>query len=379
MGLLSEGIFGMGGYGGMGGAKPPAGLLGKHFDPAEMRKQQLKQGLLMAGIGMLTNGKGSTGEVLGQSLGAGLQGANQAGLNYKNEAMGYQQMEAQMAEEQRKNQEYQEKEKQKAAIMQMIAEDTPENQQLALTNPQAYAELRMKQQFAGPAEGFTLGEGQQRFDATGKPIASGAPKPPESPKMETLYDEKTGQPYKAQWDASKNEWVRVGGNKSDDALVEITNPDGTVTRVGGSGAKTTEADRRAILLAQQIVAQEPALMQSFDALATGQNTIGGATGVAGRGFMTGEGQNASDALTNVVANWLYLTSGATATDQEVKRQVGMVLPTVLDKPENIAAKKARLQSIIDTMKMRANIQPQAAPNANAPKVRVYNPETGKLE
>ena len=100
------GLFGLGGIGGLGGAQPPAGLLGPYFNPADMRKQQLKQGLLAAGIGLLTNGKGSTGEVLGQGLAAGLQGANQAGINYKQDAMGYnkmaQDMEAQKEKQKQK-------------------------------------------------------------------------------------------------------------------------------------------------------------------------------------------------------------------------------------------------------------------------------------
>jgi hypothetical protein len=167
------GLLGLGGFGGIGGAKPPAGLLGQYFDPAEMRKQQMKQGLLMAGIGMLTNGKGSTGEVLGQSLGAGLQGANQAGINYKQDAMGYQQM-AQQQEEQK------EKERNKAAVMQWL-DGLPEDQQeLARVNPQMAAEAYMKQQFAGPGEGFTLGAGQVRYGPNGQQIAAGPsdiPKP----------------------------------------------------------------------------------------------------------------------------------------------------------------------------------------------------------
>lgn len=324
---MANGIFGLGGFGDIGGAAPPAGLLGNYFDPAEMRKQQLKQGLLQAGIGMLQNGKGSFGEVLGNSFGAGLQGANQAGMNYKQDAMGYSQM-AQQQEEQK------EKERNKAAVMQWL-DGLPEDQQeLARVNPQMAAEAYMKQQFSEK-------------------------EPVKPPAMEVLYDEKTGQQYKGQWNPKTQTWDRVGGNKSDEALVEITNPDGTVTRVGGSGAKTTEADRRAKLLIDQIVQQEAPLMGAFDSLASGQNTVGSATGMAGRGFMTADGQNADDALTNVVANWLYLTSGATATDAEVARQVAMIKPTALDKPENIVGKKARLQSIFDTMKMRSGITNQA--------------------
>ncbi|MDP1702578.1 MAG: hypothetical protein Q8L53_16695 [Aestuariivirga sp.] len=119
---------------------------------------------------MMTNGRGSAGEVIGNSMAAGLQGAQNAGINYKQDALGYQQLDMQMQEQTRKEAEYQEKEKQKAAIMQMISEDTPENQQLAMTNPQAYAELRMKQQFAEPAkptsdiQNYQFGQGDPNFN-----------------------------------------------------------------------------------------------------------------------------------------------------------------------------------------------------------------------
>jgi hypothetical protein len=60
-----------------------------------------------------------------------------------------------------------------------------------------------------------------------------------------------------------------------------------------------------------------------------------------------------------VANWLYLTSGATATDAEIERQTAMVTPGPFDAPERKAAKKARLRQIIATMKDRAGVQGQA--------------------
>ena len=127
------GLFGLGGIGGIGGAQPPAGLLGPYFNPADMRKQQLKQGLLAAGIGLLTGGKGSTGEVLGQGLAAGLQGANNAGINYKQDAMGYNKLAMDMQEQERKR-------KQEAAVAKMV-ESAPENMKALWA---AYPELGAK-------------------------------------------------------------------------------------------------------------------------------------------------------------------------------------------------------------------------------------------
>lgn len=136
------GLLGMGGFGGIGvsGPNPPVGLLGKYYNPAEMRQQQIKQGLLSAGIGMLTNGKGSTGEVLGQSLGAGLTGAMNAGINYREDALGYHKLEAQM-------QEQREKEEEKQRLMDWVNKQPPEMQEFLSVNPQAGAKMWQEQKF----------------------------------------------------------------------------------------------------------------------------------------------------------------------------------------------------------------------------------------
>lgn len=320
------GLLGYGGIGGMGGAQPPAGLLGKFYNPQDMRSQMIKQGLLGAGIGMLQGGKGSTGEVLGNSLAAGLQGVNNAGINYKQDAIGYNALDLQMKEQK-------EKEREHAAVMQWLDTLPPEEQEAARAFPQEYAAQYLQHKFSTTA--------------------------PKSPTVDTFYDEKTGQPYKGQWNPQTNKWDRVGGNKADENGITITNPDGTTTQIGGSGTKTTEADRRASLLTKQIIAQEPQLLADFDTLATLQNAVGGATGMAGRGIMTAEGQMAKDSLTNVLANWLYLTSGATMNQGEIDRQIGLMLPSPLDKPETIQAKKARVQSIFATMKERTGMAPGA--------------------
>lgn len=209
-----------------------------------------------------------------------------------------------------------------------------------------------------PADPFTLQPGDIRFDGSGKQIASGGEKVPTNPVVETMYDEKTGQAYKAQWNPKTNAWDRVGGNKADSNGITITNPDGTTTQIGGSGGKMTEADHKAQLLAQQVVGQEKDLMSKFDTLGSVQNSVPDSMG--GRALQSGDAQIAKDSLKNVVANWLYLTSGATATPQEVDRQFSIIEPSVFDKPEAKAGKKARLQAIIDTMKARANIKTNAA-------------------
>jgi len=373
-GLLGNGLMGMGGLGGMSQGMPPGLLknpmLSQLFDPTAMRNYQIKQGLMSAGAAMMNPDPrlppSGIGGVIGRAAAGGFQGANQAGQDFYGRGM----QNAQLLELDR---EYSQRDQQQKAMEELIPTLPPHIQSFARAYPQQFGEAWMKAQM--PGEGFTLGENQVRYGPDGKPIATGPKGTPKPPTIETFYDEKTGQSFKGQWNAETQSWDRVGGNKADENGITITNPDGTVTQIGGSGSKTTEGDRRANLLIQQIVAQEPQLMASFDTLASALNAIGSATGQPGRAIMTGEAQVAKDSITNVVANWLYLTSGATATDEEVARQTAMVTPAVTDKPETIAAKKARLQSIIDTMKIRGNVQPNEA----QPKRYRYNPATGELE
>jgi hypothetical protein len=51
--------------------------------------------------------------------------------------------------------------------------------------------------------------------------------PMKAPSVETFYDEATGQPYNAQWDAATGGWQRVGGTKAPGKGITINNIDGT--------------------------------------------------------------------------------------------------------------------------------------------------------
>jgi hypothetical protein len=266
---------------------------------------------------------------------------------------------------------------------------TPEQKQMAMMtiqqemqNRDPMHQLQMQQAQQGVDKGSIELE-QLRHPAAPKPIEVGGRlidpvtmkpvyEPPPAlndkpPTIETLYDEKTGQAYKGQWNAKTQSWDRVGGNKADSNGITITNPDGTTTQIGGnrSGGKMTEADHKAVLLASQMVGQEKELMDGFDQLANVSSNI--PSSVGGDFFKTGKAQIAEDGMKNAVANWLYITSGATAPPQEVDRQFEMVRPSIFDKPERRVAKKARLQSIFDAMKSRANMQTPAVPESGSQK------------
>jgi hypothetical protein len=88
------GLLGMGGFGGLNN-KMPTGLLKGNlaalFNPASMRNQQIKQGLLNAGIAMMNPDPhappAGIGGVLGRAAAGGFQGAQQAKNDFYNDGM----------------------------------------------------------------------------------------------------------------------------------------------------------------------------------------------------------------------------------------------------------------------------------------------------
>lgn len=377
---MANGLLGMGGFGGSFGAQPPAGLLGKYFNKTDMRNQQIKQGLLNAGIGMLQGGKGSTGEVLGNSLAAGLQGANNAGLNYKADAMGYQQLETQMNEQK-------EKERNKAAVMQWL-DGLPEDQQeLARVNPQMAAEAYMKQQFAGASEGFTLGEGQQRFDAMGRPIATGPTKEAAKPAgiQEYEYAKQQGFPGTfSDWEASKR-----GG------MSLVVDPaTGAMTFQQGSNIKPlTESQSKDTVFSTRAKGAMVELEKNSGALTSYGDSIVSGAPVIGNALVSEPYQKAAQAGKEFLQAILRKDTGAAITKEETAEYGSVYLPQPGDSEGTQAQKKLSRQRAVAALE--AGMTPQAilaqekallqtgqgpaGPAPAAPKVRKYNPATGKLE
>ena len=91
MSMLQTGLLGLGGLGGLSGGQNMKGLLGDLYDPQELQRQQLKSGLLQAGIAMLGQEPSrypiNFGNSLANGLKAGVQAADQTRENYTNNAL----------------------------------------------------------------------------------------------------------------------------------------------------------------------------------------------------------------------------------------------------------------------------------------------------
>lgn len=95
----------------------------------------------------------------------------------------------------------------------------------------------------------------------------------------------------------------------------------------------------------------------FDRLANGgdQNWSNFGVDVAGVGIhpltfaASPEYRQAKDAVTNIVQQYMYVTSGATAPEPEVRRNALAVTPQPTDSPEQLADKKRRLGDMVKAM------------------------------
>ena len=184
---LANGLLGLGGLGAINAQGNVPGLLGKYYNTSELNKAKTKQGLLQAGIALLSQqprvgAPYGFGETLGTALRGGMEGAQQAQQDYMNNAMQAYQMDRQAQDDawQQKTRDRQLKawdsEDQRKAAYDHFIQALPEDQKaLAEKFPEQFGQWYVGQKFPKPQEPYTLSEGQVRFDGNNQPIAQGIP------------------------------------------------------------------------------------------------------------------------------------------------------------------------------------------------------------
>lgn len=164
------------------------------------------------------------------------------------------------------------------------------------------------------------------------------------PKIETFYDEATGQPYNAQWNAETGSWERVGGVKAPSGMSITTNPDGTVSVTQGpTGGKMTEANSKDMVYATRAAGALPTIDQMGDSLTSLGETVGGNAPVVGNYMKSPEFQQAEQAGKEFLQAILRKDTGAAITKQEVDEYGSVYLPRPGDSPEVLAQKKVSRQ------------------------------------
>lgn len=162
MGLLQNGLAGMGGLGALGGMSPPAGLL-KNYDPTQLRNQMIKRGLLEAGIKMMST-PGKFGAAVGPAFAGGLEGADAARTGYMQDAFT-------MAQLEEKNRAQQAATEQEQKVQSWLNTLSPEDQAMAEAFPDQYATQFLQSKFATGGSGASGVFGNVLWDQKGNPYA----------------------------------------------------------------------------------------------------------------------------------------------------------------------------------------------------------------
>ena len=112
---------------------------------------------------------------------------------------------------------------------------TPEQQgQFALLSPEMQQKVVQERLFAKqPQRKIIKGADGYNYFEDGSRVLPDVQQQPSAPNLETLYDEQTGLPFKGQFNPETGGFDRVGGVKAPSNGITITNPDGTVTQIGG--------------------------------------------------------------------------------------------------------------------------------------------------
>lgn len=126
--------------------------------------------------------------------------------------------------------------------------------------------------------------------------------------------------------------------------------------------KPTEAEIKGRTLLANAEPDYQTAKKSFDALSGTGDQVLNELGRAGRFFQSNDYQVAVDATKNVVQSYIYAVSGAQAPEAEVARNLAIVMPDVTDKPDTIAAKRQRLDGMMDAIRKRANMPDDGQPH-----------------
>lgn len=113
------------------------------------------------------------------------------------------------------------------------------------------------------------------------------------------------------------------------------------------GADLTQAEQRNQQLATVIEPELATVEQNWTALTDAGNQmkdaeIGGTR--PGRALTSPEYQQAINSLSTIVASYLYSVSGATATDEEIRRQVDLLTPKLGESEQSVANKLERIKT-----------------------------------
>ena len=178
-----------------------------------------------------------------------------------------------------------------------------------------------------------------------------------APSITELYDEQTGQPYKAVFNPQTGGFERVGGVKAPSGTQLSVGPDGQVSFVQGSGMKPlTEAQSKDTVFVTRASGALPKIDELGNELTSAaQNAVGGLP--FGNYAKTAKFQQAEQAGKEFLQAILRKDTGAAITAEETAEYGSVYLPRPGDSPEVLTQKQESRRRAVDAIK--AGLPPQA--------------------
>lgn len=251
---------------------------------------------------------------------------------------------------------------------------------LARANQQTGAVERLGT-FSKPKEEkalINLGDGQLFDPNTRETIDAGGGRK-KAPSIVELFDEQTGQPYKARWNDEAGTFERVGGVKARSGMSLTTNPDGTVTLTEGTVGnmpKLTESEgRNSGFYGRGVESQQ--ILNDLESQGTSlwNKTVGNLP-VVGNFARSEDAQRYDQAKRNFINAVLRRESGAVISPEEFANAEQQYFPQPGDGPEVIEQKRNNRDTTIQGLKVSSGqgaqfalppgAQPPAAPLPPAP-------------
>lgn len=226
------------------------------------------------------------------------------------------------------------------------------------------------------------GDGRLYDPASGKWIT--APDAAQkAPQVVELFDEASGQPYKATWNAETKQYERVGGVKARTGMQLTTNPDGTVSLTEGPISNrpklTADEAKNAGFLERGVAANK--VLEELEGQGTSlwNKTIGNVP-IFGNYARSEDAQKYDQAKRDLVNAILRRESGAVISDEEFANAEQQYFPQPGDGPEVVEQKRKNREAAIKGFDIGAG---QGAGMVTNPPGQVkrlkFNPQTGELE
>ena len=170
-----------------------------------------------------------------------------------------------------------------------------------------------------------------------------------APQIVELFDEKSGQPYKAVWDDSSGEYKRLGGVKARSGMSFRTNADGTIEMIQGdlsSLPKLTDAEGKSAGFLER-GRKSNSVISKLEGQGTSLfNATIGQLPVAGNYLRSQDAQKYDQAQRDFVNAVLRRESGAVISPQEFDNAKQQYFPQPGDGPEVIAQKRANREAAL---------------------------------